>query len=154
RFLAGHPFNAQGEREREDGGQSLRDDRDRKRHGKKEDVTQFREAFDQDSRDGNRRGEQEDPARNARGEYRESSLERGLFSLYSADHYRESTCRAVGAGAANFHVTFAATQQRGAQHLVADQLFDRQRFAGHNRLVDQDSLGLDQTSVRGHALAG
>lgn len=94
-------------------------------------------------------GDDDDPGGPSVGEAHDLGLA-GVGRLHELDHAGE---RAVLAHALGAHVERPELIHRPALHLVARRLVDRQRFAGHHRLVDGGAPFQDG-AVHRHGFAG
>ena len=94
-------------------------------------------------------GDDDDPGGPSVGEAHDLGLA-GIGRLHELDHAGE---RAVLAHALGAHVERPELVHRPALHLVARRLVDRQRFAGHHRLVDGGACFQDG-AVHRHGFAG
>ena len=94
-------------------------------------------------------GDDDDPGGPSVGEAHDLGLA-GIGRLHELDHAGE---RAVLAHALGAHVERPELVHRPALHLVARRLVDRQRFAGHHRLVD-GGASFQDGAVHRHGFAG
>ncbi len=152
--MPGHALDAEGQRHGHHRRQPLGHRRHGQRHREDDHLRGAREALGRHPRQSEAARQRQHPHGNAASELVDAAFERRRGRDDVAEHGRQASHGAGGAGAGELEQDLAAHDQRAAEGLVGDRLVDGHRLTGQDRFVDHRTLTLDERAIGRDAIAG